>query len=80
MLKIILDYDWCVLYDTEKGKYYVKDENDIFEVELVACLTYDVNDDCYADICFLSSMFDNDYCGERVLDDRIEFLWFKEIK
>lgn len=80
MIEVILDYDWCVFHDAEKGKYYVKDENGIFEVKLVACLTYDVINDCCVDTSVLSSLFNNSYCGERVLDDCIEFLWFKEIK
>lgn len=71
---IIDALDWQVIYDNE---YLLLDKNTTttYPLDLVAKLTYSINDTPTDEF---DTLFDNDCCGERVCDDHIEFLWFKE--
>ena len=83
----ILAYDeFCVYKDKETNKYYYleggeNDACDFFEVIVVARLIYDINHDINQDnIESLFNLFECCCCGEYVTDDKIEYLWFEEIK
>ena len=84
---VVLDYeDFKVFEDMEYGGYYYleggeNDASDFFEVEKIACLEYSAEHDLMLPShkvgSILSTLFDADVCGEQVLDDSIEYLWFK---
>ena len=79
----ILTYDdFSVYRETSTGRYFYleggeNDASDFFELELAAALRYDgLHDLQVKDGTILSTLFSCDVCGERVLEDRIEYLWF----
>ncbi len=81
--EVILTYDDFTVYrETSTGRYFYleggeNDASDFFELELSATLRYDeLHDLQVKDGTILSTLFSCDVCGERVLDDRIEYLWF----
>ncbi len=81
--EIILDYDFFTIYqEQESGRYFYleESENDAYgfcEMELVACLLYDVKKDIQLkENETLDYLFDCTICGERFLGDRREYLWF----
>ena len=79
MQELIIDaLDWKVIYDHEMHEYLLNDigyTNSFYPLDLVAKLTYSINDTPTDEF---DTLFDNDCCGERVCEDHIEFLWFKE--
>lgn len=81
--EVILAYDdFSVYRETSTGRYFYleggeNDASDFFELELVATLRYDeLHDLRIKDDTILSALFSCDVCGERALDDHIEYLWF----
>lgn len=87
-LELILDYeDFCVWRDTLTGRYFYietgeNDASEFCELNLIAKLTYDVNNDLlvepYKSGEIMGKLFNNDCCGEHITDDFIECMWFKE--
>ena len=87
LFELVLDYsDFQVFRDTASGRYYYvecgeNDADEFFEVECVATLYYDITHDLQIDLAeagsILSQLFDCDICGEAVLEDHFEYLWFK---
>lgn len=86
--QLILDYDEFNIYmDTATGRYFYlesgeNDASDFFEVERIACLTYDIMHDLQippdeAGIR-MSELFECDMCGEMINDNNIQYLWFKK--
>lgn len=85
---ITLDYeDFAVYEDAETGKFYYlelgeNDASDFFEAEIIAKLVYSCKHDLKVPFEkageIMSRLFDADCCGERVMDDRIEYLWFSK--
>lgn len=83
-VELILYYDYLfeIYREIKTGRYFYleaseNDASEFFEVELAASLCYDVNHDLQIKDCEeLSRLFDCVACGERVCDDRIEYLWF----
>lgn len=76
--KTIIDaLDWRVIYHNDAREYMLidKNTNEFFYLDLVAKLTYSINDTPTDEF---DTLFNNDCCGECVYEDRIEFLWFKE--
>lgn len=86
MLPVLKCDNFTVYFDLYCGGYFYleggeNDAGDFFELEKIAELKYSiVNDllipDEIADEV-LGTMFACTVCGERVLDNRIEYLWFK---
>lgn len=82
----VLSYDDFTVYEDSEGRYYLdkgeNDEDNLEEIELIAKLTYSAVHDlaCSKDDSekIMDALFDCDVCGENVLDDRIEYLWFKK--
>lgn len=81
-IDVIIDYHYFSIFWDKRKRCYRCCRTDNYEcdVELRAELKYDFANDCYASSDFLHTMFDNDYCGEYINDDCIEYLWFKEIE
>ena len=87
--EVILDYDdFQVIKHIETDSYFYleKSENDadeFYELELCAVLRYDICHDLLLDPddagVTMSCLFECDCCGERITDDFIEYLWFKQI-
>lgn len=87
--QLILNYnDFQVYKETSTGRYFYiecgeNDASDFEEVKLVACLTYDINNDLaftHENAEFmLHTLFDCNICGETINDDAIKYLWFKII-
>ena len=80
----IVEYDdWSVVRIGYQYWYYehdIEDDSDTFyPVVPVATLHYDMINDIKNDR-YLPMLFDNDMCGEQVLDEEIIYWWFKEIK
>lgn len=83
----ILDYEDFEIYRDKKTNrfYYVEcsenDADEFYEVEPIATLIYSVTHDISiksGDV--LHSLFDDACCcGERVIDDGIEYMWFSEV-
>lgn len=76
--ELIIDaLDWKVVYDHELHEYLLIDKNidECYCLDCIAKLTYDINTTPTDEF---DTLFDNDCCGERVCEDHIEFLWFKE--
>lgn len=80
---VILSYDDFTVYrETATGRYFYleggeNDASEFYELELAAVLKYDVIHDLRVrDGTILSTLFQCAVCGERVLDDCIEYLWF----
>lgn len=83
----ILSCDEFTVYrEISTGRYFFleggeNDASDLYELELVATLRYDALHDLQIkDDAVLSKLFICDICGERVLDDHIESLWFVKKK
>lgn len=87
-MDVVLGYDDFTIYEDlyHGGYYYLEggenDASDFFEVELVARLTYSAEHDLilpkHKNEEIMHTLFDCDVCGENVLGDRIEYLWFKK--
>lgn len=89
--QIILDYpEFIVIGEIISGRYFyfdrTEDEEDpsnYAELKCVAMLCYDVKHDVIINneetSGFMHGLFDCDVCGETVVDDQIEYLWFKRV-
>lgn len=83
---LVLDIDdvSMVVRDKVTKKYYYWDEDteNVQEVQIVARLVYTVDHDISKDVAddILWDLFDNYVCGERTMDDHIEYLWFEEVE
>ena len=80
----VLSYDEFAVYlDRETGRYYYleggeNDADEFYEVELVATLFYNVNNDIRLERGeTLDYLFDCCVCGEYITDDNIQYRWFK---
>ena len=75
--EVILDYEeFKVIYDYSTYRYIYVDDEDTFEVFLVATLKYDCMHEPTVDAADLCGLFDCICCGEYIGDDGIEYLWF----
>lgn len=74
---IIDALDWKVIYHNEAREYIIVDKNTGFFalLDCIARLTYNINNTPTDEF---DTLFNNDYCGEKVFDDHITFYWFKE--
>lgn len=90
-VEYVLDYDdFAVVkilgwhFGLDEYWYFEQGENDcdtFCKVEIMAELTYDVNNDLQIkDGNTLHTLFDCYCCGEQVNDNGIKYLWFKAVK
>lgn len=86
-ISYVLEYDdWSVIYVDGKFIYYEHEiegsSDEFFEVLPIASLTYDITDtervDKLLNLANKTNPLDCDVCGEEVLDDRINYWWFKK--
>lgn len=76
--ELIIDtLDWKVIYHNEAREYMLidKNTNEYFYLDCIAQLNYSINNTPSE---YVDTLFDNDWCGEKVFDDHITFYWFKE--
>lgn len=85
-IQYILDYDDFavveIINDIGLHEYwfYSNEEETYCKVEIMAELTYDVNNDLQIkDETILHTLFDCYCCGEQVKDNGIKYLWFKAV-
>ena len=85
-IQYILDYDdFAVVKITneiglDEYWFYSNEEETYCKVEIMAELTYDVNNDLQIkDETILHTLFDCYCCGEQITDDEIKYLWFKAV-
>lgn len=80
----ILDYDdWSVVLIHGHYYYYEHevegDSDEYYEVVPVATLHYSIAHDIESHEN-LHGLFDNDMCGEQIMDNEIIYWWFKSIE